>query len=161
MRDKTLCFLIRENPAKVLLGFKKIRFGAGKYAGFGGGIEPGETVAEAAVREMEEETGVRVLEENLQRAGHLTFLFPARPSWNQVVHAFLTTTWDGNPVQSEEMAPVWFSVDEIPYEHMWQDAAHWLPRILAGEQIRAKFTFKEDNETVGEVKIEPWDGNSG
>ncbi|MCK4487635.1 MAG: NUDIX domain-containing protein [Desulfobacterales bacterium] len=118
MRDRTLCFLIRENPAtEVLLGFKKVRFGAGKYAGFGGEVEPGETIA-AAIRELEEETGVKVLEENLQRVGHLTFLFPAKPSWSQVVHVFQTTAWDGNAVESEEMMPVWFSVSEIPYEHM-------------------------------------------
>ena len=156
MRDRTLCFLIREIPAtKVLLGFKKVRFGAGKYAGFGGRIEPGETIAAAAIRELEEETGVKVLEENLQRVGHLTFVFPAKPSWSQVVHVFLTTTWDGNPVESEEMMPVWFSVNGIPYEHMWQDAAHWLPHILAGERIRARFTFKEDNETVDRAVLSP------
>lgn len=159
MGDRTVCFLIQENPGtKVLLGFKKVRFGAGKYAGFGGRVESGESVAAAALRELEEETGVRVSEENLQRVGCLTFLFPAKPSWSQVVHVFLATTWDGNPVESEEMIPVWFSVNEIPYEQMWQDAVHWLPRILAGERIRARFTFREDTETVDEVEIKAWDG---
>lgn len=160
MRDRTLCFLIRENPVtEVLLGLKKVRFGAGKYAGFGGRVEPGETIAVAAIRELEEESGVKVLAAHLQRVGRLTFLFPARPSWSQVVHVFLATAWDGKPVESEEMTPVWFSVNEVPYEHMWQDAAHWLPHVLAGERIRARFTFKEDNETVDEVEIEAWDGN--
>jgi 8-oxo-dGTP diphosphatase len=162
VRDKTLCFLIRENlDTEVLFGFKKVRFGAGKYTGFGGEVEPGETITAAAIRELEEESGVKVAEEDLLRVEHLTFLFPAKPSWSQVVHVFLTTTWKGSPVESEEMTPVWFSVNEIPYEHMWQDAAHWLPRILAGEQIWARFTFKEDNETIAEMRIEMWDSNSG
>ena len=51
------------------------------------------------------------------------------------------------------------------YEHtnerMGQDAAHWLPRILASERLQAKFTFKADNETVDRVKIETWDSNGG
>jgi 8-oxo-dGTP pyrophosphatase MutT (NUDIX family) len=160
MRDGTLCILIRENPGtEVLLGFKKVRFGAGKYAGFGGSVEQGETIPAAAIRELEEEAGVRVPPESLQRVGHLTFLFPARPSWSQVVHVFVACTWDGEPVESEEMTPTWFPINEIPYEHMWQDAAYWLPPILAGHRIRARFTFREDNETVDEADFEEWDGS--
>jgi 8-oxo-dGTP diphosphatase len=158
-RDSTLCFLVRKDPpdeAQVLLGFKKIGFGAGKYTGFGGKVEDGETVAVAAVRELEEETGVTVLEKDLQLMGHLTFLFPAKPDWSQVVYAFVTTRWNGNPVESVEMMPAWFPVNGIPYEGMWQDAAYWLPRILVGERVRARFSFKGDNETIDELEVEAY-----
>jgi 8-oxo-dGTP pyrophosphatase MutT (NUDIX family) len=37
---------------KALLGMKKRGFGSGFYNGFGGKVEPGETIAEAAVREV-------------------------------------------------------------------------------------------------------------
>lgn len=161
MKDATLCFPIRGNPAnEVLLGFKKIGFGAGKYNGPGGKVEAGETVATAAIRELEEETGIKICKKDLQQMGHLTFLFPAKPSWNQVVHVFVVTTWEGTPTESTEMKPVWFKVDDIPFERMWKDGAHWLPRILAGERIRARFTFGEDNETIKEIEIETWNGNS-
>jgi 8-oxo-dGTP diphosphatase len=44
MRDGSLCLLLEGNPpARVLLGLKKQGFGAGKWGGFGGKIEPGET----------------------------------------------------------------------------------------------------------------------
>jgi 8-oxo-dGTP diphosphatase len=159
MIHATLCFLIRGNPPdEILLGLKKVGFGQGKYGGVGGKIEAGETTTMAAVRELREETGVKVLEKDLQRVGRLTFLFPAKPDWSQVVHAFLVTKWDGNPMESTEMIPAWFASDDIPFEHMWQDVTYWLPRVLAGEQIRAHFTFNEDNETVHEVEIEPWNG---
>jgi 8-oxo-dGTP pyrophosphatase MutT (NUDIX family) len=53
MGDRTLCFLIRGNPpTEILLGFKKAGFGAGKYAGISGKVEPGETTAMAAAREL-------------------------------------------------------------------------------------------------------------
>lgn len=143
------------------MGFKKAGFGAGKFAGFGGKVEPGETITSAAIRELEEESGVIVLEENLHRVGHFTFLFPAKPSWSQVVHVFLANTWDGTPAESEEMIPVWFAVDEVPYEQMWQDAAQWLPQILTGERIRVSFIFKADNESVDKREIEAWDGSDG
>ncbi len=152
-KDSTLCFLIRGK--QVLLGFKKVGFGAGKYTGFGGKVETGETISTATIRELEEETSIKVLEENLQPGGRLTFLFPAKPAWSQDVHVFLATTWEGDPAESIEMRPAWFAVDEIPFERMWQDAAHWLPRILAGERVDARFTFDQDNETINkwEVKV--------
>jgi 8-oxo-dGTP pyrophosphatase MutT (NUDIX family) len=158
MQHATLCLLVRGNPPdQVLLGRKKAGFGVGKYGGFGGKVEAHETVATAAVRELEEETGVRVSEKDLQPMGRLTFLFPAKPAWSQVVHVFLVSNWDGDPVESTEMSPDWFAVDEIPFEQMWQDCAHWLPRTLAGERVRATFTFQADNETIEELDIEAWD----
>jgi len=157
MKHATLCYLIRGNPpSEILLGLKKAGFGEGKYGGLGGKIEAGETVTMAAVRELQEEAGVQVFEKDLQPMGLMTFLFPARPDWSQVVHVSLVTKWDGDPVESTEMIPAWFAIDGIPFEHMWQDVCHWLPRVLAGDRVRASFTFKEDNETVDEVKIEPW-----
>ena len=159
VKETTLCLLIEGSPPeRVLLGFKKIGFGAAKYTGFGGKVETGESVITAAARELEEETGIKVRESDLQYMGCLTFLFPAKPAWSQGVHVFLVTRWNGHPVESGEMVPTWFGVTEIPFEQMWQDGRHWLPRILAGERIRAEFTFKEDNETIDEVHVETWEG---
>ena len=158
MQHATLCLLVRGNPpSQVLLGRKKAGFGTGKYGGFGGKVEAHETATTAAARELEEETGIRVCEKDLQPMGRLTFMFPAQPAWSQVVHVFLVSNWDGDPVESAEMSPAWYAMDEIPFEQMWQDCAHWLPRTLAGERIRATFTFKADNETIEELEIEAWD----
>jgi len=154
MLEATLCFLIRAEA--ILLGLKKVGFGAGKYGGFGGKVEAGETPEMAAVREMAEETGIKVAAADLQRVGHLTFLFPYRPEWSQVVHVFLARAWDGQAVESAEARPVWCPLSAIPYARMWQDSAYWLPRILAGQQVRARFTFREDNESVADVVMEEW-----
>jgi 8-oxo-dGTP pyrophosphatase MutT (NUDIX family) len=154
----TLCFLVRGDPVhEVLLGFKKVGFGAGKYGGFGGKVEPGEAVVEAAARELAEESGLHVVEENLQYRGRLTFVFPFRPAWGQVVHVFVASDWQGVLEESVEMAPRWFGPDEIPYDRMWHDSRFWLPRILNGERFRARFTFGADNETVAGMEIEAWE----
>jgi 8-oxo-dGTP diphosphatase len=160
-RNATLCIPVRGDPPReVLLGFKKAGFGAGKYTGFGGKVELDETVIQAAIREMAEETGIQVSEQDMQPVGRLLFSFPAKPEWSQSVHLFLARTWEGAPQESREMIPTWFSVDEIPFERMWQDGAHWLPRILAGERIQAFFTFREDNETINSVETRSWDTTS-
>jgi 8-oxo-dGTP diphosphatase/2-hydroxy-dATP diphosphatase len=44
---------------RILLGMKKRGFGMGKWNGFGGKVEPAETVEDAALRELEEEAGLK------------------------------------------------------------------------------------------------------
>ncbi|MCX6356247.1 MAG: 8-oxo-dGTP diphosphatase [Candidatus Aureabacteria bacterium] len=155
MRHRTVCFLIRGNmPAEVLLGLKKKGFGAGKITGIGGKVERGETLKAAAVRELEEETGIKAVEQDLLYMGQLTFLFPACPAWDQVVHLFHAVAWMGDPAESNEMKPEWFRVDQLPFERMWQDAPHWLPNVLAKEKVRMRIVFGDDNETVREVSGE-------
>jgi 8-oxo-dGTP diphosphatase len=155
MRESTLCFLFRGSPpAEILLGLKKRGFGAGKYDGFGGKVEPGETVEHATLRELTEETGLTASERDLERVAHLTFVFPHKPEWSQVVHTFRVRAWQGEPAESAEMKPQWFALNAIPFAQMWQDAAHWLPPILNGQTISAHFTFRADNETIAEMHLE-------
>jgi mutator protein MutT len=162
MIDVTLCLLVRgDPPTEILLGFKKAGFGVGKYNGFGGKVEAGETIESAAVREVQEEVGLIVSEENLRLMGRLTFLFPAHPAWNRVAHVFLVTAWEGRPTESAEMRPAWFAVGDIPFEQMWQDDVYWMPRVLTGERIQGCVTFGEDNETVAAWTVEPWDAGCG
>lgn len=159
MKQTTLVLLMDgDPPQRVLLGLKKEGFGAGKITGFGGKVEPGEAPATAASRELREETGLRVSASELWAAGELFFRFPKRPAWSQLVHVFLARRWSGVAREGREMEPAWYSVDELPYERMWQDAVHWLPRFIAGERIRGRFVFDDDNETVAIVDIDAWDG---
>ena len=155
MRDATLVFLIKGNPVrKVLLGYKKAGFAQGKLNGFGGKVEPGETIERATVRELEEEAGIRVAERDLAKVAHLTFVFPSMPDWDQIVHVFLARRWEGEPAESREMKPAWYKVSDIPFASMWQDDPHWLPRVLAGERVKAWFVFGSDNETVVEAQVD-------
>ena len=154
MIEATLCFLIdRGRLDRVLLGRKKAGFGAGKYGGFGGKVEAGETVSMTAVREFQEEAGITIRETDLHPAGRLTFLFPFRPAWEMSVAVFWATAWQGEPQESDEMIPSWFAIDQIPFDQMWDDVIHWLPHVLDGKRIRARFVYNPDNETVGESQI--------
>lgn len=151
----TLCLVRRRgSPDEILLGRKKRGFAVGKYGGFGGKVHAGETIAAAAVRELAEECSLVVPEQDLQRVAELTFVFPHKSEWGQIVHTFLVESWQGEPAESEEMAPAWFPVTEIPYAAMWDDSLFWLPPVLAGRCITARFTFQADNETVDHAEIQ-------
>mgnify|MGYP001563981728 CR=1 FL=1 len=130
---------------------KKRGFGVGRFNGAGGKVSGGETIEEATIRETQEEIGVRVKE--ISKIAELTFTFPHNESWNQVVHVYFCSKWDGEIVESEEMKPKWFKVDDIPYSSMWPDDIFWLPKVLAGEKIRASFTFGK-NDVILKKKVE-------
>lgn len=42
------------------------------------------------------------------------------------------------------MKPSWFSLDDIPYDEMWDGDKYWLPRILDGEKVEFDLVFDAD-----------------
>ena len=111
MMTRTCLCLIRRRGGRgpeVLLGLKKSGFGAGKWVGLGGHIEAGEKPAAAAVREVDEESGLVVSADSLQHMASIEFRFPARPSWDQTADVFVTSVYQGEPAESDEVAPQWF-----------------------------------------------------
>lgn len=148
-----LCLLTRGEPGRreLLLGLKKRGFGTGKWVGLGGHIEPGETPEQAAAREVAEESGLVVEPQRLVHMAALTFLFPARPGWDCSADVFAAPDFAGEAAESGELVPRWFGVDALPLAGMWDDARYWLPRVLAGEQVRATVTFAADCATVARI----------
>jgi 8-oxo-dGTP diphosphatase len=152
-----LCLITRPALAagqhEVLLGFKKTGFGAGRWVGLGGHVEDGEEPVSAAAREVAEESGLVVSPAALRHVAALTFAFPARPSWDQTADVFLTAEFDGEPAESDELAPRWFAADALPFDGMWDDARHWLPLVLAGRRVAAEITFADDCATVASIEL--------
>jgi len=146
-----VCYLTRRTPTgqlQVLLGRKKKGLGLGNIVGLGGKLEPGETPVDAAVREIEEESGLRVEAQNLIPRGVLTYLFPSREAWSQMSTVFVCSEWTGTPRESDELNPEWYAVAELPVSDMWDDAKHWLPGVLSGATAHSTFTFGPDLKTV-------------
>ena len=153
LKDTTLLFLVRRDDGGVVvemcLAMKKRGFGAGKWNGVGGKLEPGESIEDAVRRETEEEIGVSVGE--LRQVAQLEFRYSVRPDWDQLVHVFFAEDWEGEPTESEEMRPGWYRIPDIPFHSMWPDDAIWLPEVLSGNLIRGRFVFREGEAILEHV----------
>ena len=137
----TLCIIhdTQDRKNRVLLGLKKKGFGAGRWNGFGGKLEPGETIEQAAKREILEESGVTV--ETLEKMGVMIFEFEGKPDELLEVHIYRAESWSGEPREGDEMKPQWFDISEVPFKNMWPDDKYWLPFFLQGKKFTGRFLF--------------------
>ncbi len=134
----TLLFVL--DGERVLLIRKKRGLGAGKINAPGGRLEPSETALAAAVREVEEEVCVTPFA--IEARGVLKFEFV--DGYRLEAHVFVARGHRGDPAETDEATPLWFSQHELPFHEMWADDALWLPRVLRGESVVGRFVFDGD-----------------
>jgi 8-oxo-dGTP diphosphatase len=143
----TLIFVIRDG--QILLIRKKRGLGAGKINGPGGRIEPGESALACALREAEEE--LRVTPTGVRPRGELSFQF--LDGYGIHVSVFSAEGCEQVARETDEAAPLWTALGEIPYDEMWEDDRIWLPLLLAGETFRGRFVFDGDVMLDAEVDV--------
>ncbi len=148
MEDKVCTLLFLKKDDQILLAMKKRGFGSDRYNGVGGKIDSGETVEQALVRECQEE--IAVTPNNYWKVAEHDFLIDSdtEKPWHMYVHTYLCDEWEGEPIETEEMAPKWFKVIDIPYTQMWQDDLFWLPQVLAGQKVTGHYTFDHEDKLL-------------
>lgn len=143
----TLLFVIRDGH--ILLIHKKRGIGAGKVNGPGGRIDPGESAWEGAVREVYEE--LYVTPTGVRQTGELKFQFTDGHSI--LCYVFTATGCDGDPMETEEAAPRWTPIDQIPFELMWEDDRVWMPLMLQGIRFTGRALFHGERMLGHEVTV--------
>ena len=147
LRQATITLLLKND--EVLLAMKKRGFGAGKWNGVGGKPNTHEDIYSTAIRESKEEIGVTPL--NIKNVEILNFYFPLVPkekSYDQTVLVFTATDWKGTPIESDEMKPKWFKIQDVPYDQMWVDDVVWMPKVFGGALVKGSFMFGENDKLV-------------
>ena len=144
-KTTTLVLIMDEAQRRILLGMKKRGFGAGWWNGFGGKVQPDETIEECAKRETQEECGLVVT--SMYQIGRMSFEFVDDPVLLDV-HVFYCDAYTGNFAESEEMLPRWFAYDNVPYTEMWPDDVLWYPYLFKKQKFKANFLFQGHTEIL-------------
>ncbi len=152
--DLTLVIVCR--GSEILLGMKKRGFGKGKWNGFGGKVEAGERVEEAAKRELLEEAFIEA--GKIEKMGFIEFRFRENLKEKLAVHIFKVDEFSGEPQESDEMISKWFNTRQIPYLKMWPDDIFWLPLLLRGKKFKGKFLF-DKNENIVSKELKKVEGD--
>ncbi len=139
-------YLFDEENNSVLLGYKKRGFGKNQFNGYGGKFDASvdKTIRDTAIRELEEESGIRV--QNLWCCGMIEFEFDEHVE-AKILQVFVYKSNDGKNyqgtlVETDEMRPAWYKLQDIPYENMWKDDTYWFPHLFEHKQTDLPTIFK-------------------
>jgi 8-oxo-dGTP diphosphatase len=142
----TLCFIVQD--LNVLMIRKKRGLGAGKINGVGGKLEGDETPEDCVVREAQEELCITPIDPVKRGELHFQFL----DGFNLFCTVYVATRFLGTPFETAEAIPLWFGLDEIPFNEMWEDDRLWLRQVLDGRSVRGSFLFDRDKLLSERVK---------
>ena len=145
IKRTTLLYIIKDG--KVLLGKKLRGFGKGKYNGCGGKVLDGETIEEGMLRETKEEFSV--VPKNYKQVGNI--LYDAYNGEDKIIYdtaIFLATDFEGTPQTTDEMMPIWFDKDKLPFDEMFEDDVFWVQKVLDGKHINARFEFDKNLKII-------------
>ena len=141
----TLCYARRPGETLMVHRVKKANdMHLGKWNGLGGKLEPGETPEECAVREIYEESGLRVRQPVLK--GLLTFPgFSNEEDWYAFV--YVADQFSGELIDSPEGELAWIEDEKLLDLNLWEGDRIFLPWLDQPGVFSGKFTYV-DNRLV-------------
>ena len=149
MKLATLCYIRRDGQTLMVHRIKKSNdMHQGKWNGLGGKLEAGETPEECVLREVYEESGLKV--HNPQLKGLLTFpAFDDFEDW--YVFVYLVTEFEGELIDSPEGNLQWIDNAKLNDLHLWDGDPIFLAWLETKGLFSAKFTYNNGRLVSHEV----------
>ncbi|RMF40669.1 MAG: 8-oxo-dGTP diphosphatase [Anaerolineae bacterium] len=153
MKLATLCYLRANEHTLMLHRIKKANdMHQGKWNGLGGKLEPGESPEECVIREVYEESGLRIQHPRLH--GVITFpAFDALDDW--YVFVFTATQFEGSLIDSREGVLRWIPDTELLDLPLWEGDRIFIPWLSQERFFSAKFVYQDGRLQRHEVYFYP------
>ena len=156
----TLCYIEKDDKYLMLHRVKKEKdINKDKYIGVGGHFEYGESPDECLMREVMEETGLRLL--SYKARGIVTFIYgdPANPEDRIVeyMHLYTADEFAGELIDCDEGTLEWIEKSEVYNLPVWEGDKIFFRLLEEREEyFSLKLVYNEENELI-EVDIVPPD----
>lgn len=137
LKETTLCYI--ENDGKVLLLYRNKKqndYNGGKWIGVGGKFEEGETPEECLVREVLEETGLKL--ESYQKRG---LVFFEQNGYSEVMHLYTADSFSGELKDCSEGELSWVLKEKITEMPTWEGDLEFL-KLIYEEKCNEFFILK-------------------
>lgn len=149
MKLTTLCYIEKDGCYLMLHRTKKENDeNHEKWIGVGGKFEEGESPEDCLIREVEEETGLRLIDYRFR--GIVTFI---SNHWGtEYMHLFTATDYSGSIKECEEGELVWIPIKEVEELPIWEGDKIFL-RLLQKEERFFSLKLRYEEETLVESVV--------
>ena len=137
----TLCYVRQNNKTLMMHRIKKKNdIHQDKWNGLGGKFQPGETPEECVIREIEEESGLHIINPELK--GFLTFPeFSAGKDW--YVFVFVARQFMGKITESAEGRLEWIDDNKLLNLNLWEGDRFFIEWLEKDAFFSGKFCYKD------------------
>lgn len=153
MKLATLCYVADKKSDSTLMLHrvkKENDYHEGKWNGLGGKFEQGESPEECAIREIEEESGLKV--KSVTMKGFITFpLFDGKEDW--YVFLFTANEFEGNLIDSPEGNLAWIKNDVLTDLNLWDGDKIFIPWLFEDKFFSARFNYENGKYVSHEVSF--------
>ncbi len=146
---RVLCFVLDRGRVLLLKGAPTKRLWPNQYNGLGGHVEPDEDVYTAAVREIQEESGLQVTNVRLRGIINIDTGEPV----GILLFVFLADAVTTDPKASIEGSLTWVPVEQIHEYNLVEDVGILLPRALEEDKRHGVFFAHYAFDTEGHLMI--------
>ena len=151
MKLATLCY-VRDKENKITLMLHRVKkendVHKDKWNGLGGKFELGESPEECVIREIYEESGLKIVSPKMK--GFITFpLFDGVDDW--YVFLFVAEEFTGELIDSAEGRLEWVPTDKLLELPLWEGDKIFIPWLDGEKFFSAKFMYENKiliNHTV-------------
>ena len=141
MIKTVICYLEKGDKVLMLYRNKKVNdLNGGKYIGVGGHVEKGETIEDAVIREVKEETNLDIV--RLDYFGKVIFYID---DYTEEMYVFTSSEFTGELSECDEGTLYWVDKNKILDLPLWEGDKYFIELIKSNiRDFELCLTYKND-----------------